>query len=295
MKRFPLIGLQEMRENNTIIHKYIVRPFQLIIKNRSVILLVMVVLILDNINNILTESLGLSFNPNNILNGVWVFEYLPTSLLDIFGQSWFILGTVVLTIAQTLITVLTMVDLKLTYQYKKHDLRRVLGETKFSYFSWYFAWLVGSYTAYLALIIGVYFLSSLIWFSTRTNTIVVALAFVAFIFPFFYSLLSIGAKISVTSSHNKFVLMKHILIFEKLKKIYLFYVTRLSIEIITLIIVPIISLHILKSSWLAIPIGIVILVIPLSVFRASTFEFFLYLFKDDKSINLQFYKHFEAN
>lgn len=280
---------------NNIWTKYVVRPFHLILTNGSILVLILIILLLDRFVNDSNSVVKLE-NINQLLNGTWAYEQLPLAIKGL-GRTQSILASIITIIAfffQSFITVVTMLDLKLIYQNLRKGIIHTFGKLLVKDVLWYFLWITLIYLIFGGIALVFYLPSLWLWERYNINTIIPLSVLAIFLFPGFYSMLSIGGKISVIEMNwrEKFNKVFQALRFSSLIKIYAFYPIRLSIEFVSVVLAPALALWLFKNRLIAFITGVVALLIPLATFRASTYEFFLDLYKEDPLINKMFQEHF---
>lgn len=282
---------------NNLWNKYVIRPLRLILTNGSILILILIILLLDRLVND-SSSVGKLENIDQLLNGVWVYEQFPLAILGLGGtESIFAsLITIVAFFFQSFITVVTMLDLKLIYQNSRRGIIHTFGKIFAKDVLWYFLWITLIYLIFGGIALFFYLPSLWLWKTYNINTIIPLSLLAIFLFPVFYSMLSIGGKFSVIemSWREKSNKVIRALRFSNLLKIYAFYSVRLSIEFISVILAPALALWLFNNRFIAFIAGVVALLIPLATFRASTYEFFLDLYKNDPLISKMFEEHFNA-
>lgn len=279
-------------------NKYVVKPLRLILSNGSILILILAILLLDHLMNDSGKGINSVENIDQLLNGKWAYEQLPLVVTGLSGTGSIFAGLIALVLFffQSFLTIITMLDLKLIYQNSRKGILHTFGQIPIRDVLWYFLWITIVYLVSGVIALTFYLPSLWLWKAYGINTIIPLFIIAAFLFPAFYSMLSLGGKISVIqmSWKEKFVKVIQALRLHSLLKIYAFYPIRLGIEFGSVIIVPAITLALFNNRVIAFVAGVIALLIPLATFRASTFEFFLNLYRDDPLIQKNFSDHFKA-
>jgi hypothetical protein len=159
---------------------------------------------------------------------------------------------------------------------------------------WFFVFAIIVYVLYGLIWLSVYFAGFFLWKFQGVNLSYALVFITALLFPSFYAMLSIGAKIAVVKMtwRDKFDRMLYLLKPNNLLRIYAFYPIRLSIEFGCAALASAIALALFKNRTVMFVFGVTALLIPLATFRASTFEFFLGLYRKDPLIRETFSDYF---
>ncbi|MCI0557258.1 MAG: hypothetical protein MN733_02095 [Nitrososphaera sp.] len=276
--------------------KYLVRPLRLIVSNPSTLLLVAIVLILDRINNDprISATGLIPMNPSEMLDGAYLYERLPGALAHESRWQWVLLISMAFSVVQFLVAIAIMSDLKLIYQQRRKGLLNSIRQIVFRDVVWYYLWLLMVYAAFGIVAASLYLLGQWLWRSYELNIALLQLVVLCLAFPFYYAMLSVGAKIAVVpvAWRNRLSLMLVLGRIDNLLKIYLFYPIRLAVEFGCLVLVPAITLVIFHNQFLAVAAGMLTLLLPLAAFRASTFEFFLDIYRDNDQIRQVFSEYY---
>lgn len=282
---------------NNLWNKYVIRPLHLILTNGSILVLILIILLLDRLVND-SGGVGKLESIDQLLNGKWAYEQLPLAVMGLGGtKSIFAsLLTIFAFFFQSFITVVTMLDLKLIYQNSRKGIIHTFGKILVKDVLWYFLWITLIYLIFGGIALVFYLPSLWLWKTHNINTIIPLSLLAIFLFPGFYSMLSIGGKISVIEMtwREKFNKVIQALRFSSLIKIYAFYPIRLGIEFVSVILAPALALWLFNNRLIAFIAGVIALLIPLAAFRASTYEFFLDLYKHDPLISKMFEEHFNV-
>jgi hypothetical protein len=282
----------------TVLQRFIISPFKRILTNPSIVILVAVVVMLDNFRtNPKLQILDFGFeNPLQWLDGTFVYEKLPMLLGDALRLYQIIIILFALSLLQFLLAVVIMTDLRLIYQNRRVGLIDSLYQIKFKDIGWYYVWLVSLYGTLVLIFTLAYISGFLLWKYFQINISFALIIFSILIFPGYYAMLSVGAKIAVIpiSWKDRMRYMYRLGTWENIRKIYIFYPIRLLVEFFCLFMVPFLILQIVDNRLMAIGIGSIALLLPLSAFRASTFEFFLDIYKDDPQIREFFSEYYST-
>lgn len=282
-----------------LLENYLFRPLRLVLTNSSILILVVLVFVLDKLDDLVSqgEKGDLPTASATIMNGEWTFEYIPTFALSAVKSPIFISIAVLTFVIQAVLTVAIMVDMKLIYQKRREGIIDSLLQVRRESLVWYLLWLGINYVVFSVIGLIFYLPSLWFWIEWKVNLIVPLLLVALSIFPLSYSLLSIGAKVAVLplSWQERFRCMAFVLEPSSLKKVYLFYPLRLGIEFMCLILVPMVALAVSSSRLIAFIAGTAALMVPLAVFRASTFEFFLNLFRSMPRVRSFFDTHYSSH
>jgi hypothetical protein len=154
------------------------------------------------------------------------------------------------------------------------------------------------YIIFNAIAITFYTLCYFIWLKTGFEVLPVAILFAAFAFfyPLFYFSFSFASMVCVfpIGNQNRFNKIHHFLPWEALKRTYIFYGVRLSLEYLFLFVLPFIAVYFFKNIIVAKVFALFGLLLPLLLLRGSAYTFKLKILENDSDVKRLFKQHFEA-
>lgn len=282
-----------------LLRTYLVRPFNKILSNKSILILILILVLVDRFR----EFLGIDFeilqtdNLGRLLTGIGLFETFPSDILKLLEvQSTYLAFVLIISLffLQSLLTVIIVLDLKLIYQNHESGIFSTINSIIVRDVLWYFVFAIVVYIFFTVIWLIFYFIGYLLWKYQEINSSIPVLLIGLLLFPSFYAMLSIGAKMSVININwnEKFSKMLFLLRIKNIVRIYTFYPLRLIIEFGCVSLAFAVSFTLFRDHRLSLIFGIFALLIPLATFRASTFEFFLDLYKSDPIIQQLFREHF---
>jgi hypothetical protein len=278
--------------NETFFHRYIIKPFYLLIRNWTIFLLFFIFLIISNVYA-KYSNIDLKINATSIYNN------LPSSLLSLFANK---LTATILFVCFLIMSYLIVgigKDMLMIFTRQRKNLFHSMRHIALSNVIWFLKLEFYLYLLFGLIALFFYGLTFFVWKSTRMELvpiIILGCAF-AFLYPFFYIGLSLGSMFSVLpiSSSEKFKKIKYFLPVRTLFATYLFYSARLFIEYVFIIGLPFISIYFFKNLILANAFAILGLVFPLLLLRVSAYEFKLGILKNDADIQTIFHQHFHSD
>lgn len=277
-----------------LIRTYIIRPAKVIIRNSSLLFMIVVLLSLDRYSN----TFNLSINTNQILSSQWLFGSAPHLIKYYLRENWK-LSFIILIVAgfKAYLLVIVFSDFKLIYQKERVSLLGTLHSVRQKNVLWCFIWNSFVTITYFGLIMILYFVGLFFWMNFKFSLLIINLAVIIIVFPLFYAMLSIGGKMSVMPFPwaKRFFMMLSIINERRIKKVYTFYILRLFVEAICYFLVPVLLVSYIPNFLLRLMIIIPIILAPLILLRASTYEFFLSLYRDEPDFQLLFKDHYSQN
>jgi len=277
--------------NKPFFHKYIIKPFYLLIRNWTIFLLFFIFLV---ISNIYTKYSNIELK----VTSSFIYQKLPLAILSLFSN---ILTTTVLIVCFLFMSYLIVgigKDMMMIFTRTRKNLFDSMKQITLNEIIWFLKLEFHLYFLFGMIALLFYGITFLIWNATNSEILPVAILGITFVFlyPFFYIGLSLGSMFSVLplTTQEKFRKIKYFLPTKTLFATYLFYSGRLFIEYIFIIGLPFISIYFFKNIYMANGFAILGLVVPLLLLRGSAYEFKLGILKKDSDIQNIFEKHFNS-
>lgn len=277
--------------NETFSHRYIVRPFYLLVRNWTIFLLFLIFLLISNIYSKYSNiDLNLSAN--------FIYKKLPSTFFSLFANGTTVVVLFVCFLLMSYLIVGIGKDMLMIFTRTRRNLIDSMKHITLSQVIWFLKLEFYLYFLFGAIALMFYGLTFLIWNVTKSELIPVVIlgGGFALLYPFFYIGLSLGSMFSVfpLSSKDKFRKISYFLPIKVLLPTYIFYAGRLFVEYIFIIGLPFISIHFFKNIYMANGFVILGLMLPLLVLRGSAYEFKLGILKKDADIQNIFHKHYNS-
>jgi|SRR6185437_750517 len=268
--------------------RFIKFPFQLMLKNVSIVILVCIYLILNKMLN--SNKFGKIY-----LTANWVYSYGLKYLSNFFTHS-ILIFIVVLFLFATFVSVAISQDMFLIFQGRRRGLLQSLSEIRIPNLIWFLKVEIVIWLFFTGVAAFFFLLTFLLWkyFIAGQFALYSLLFFFIVLCPFFYLYLALGAMFSVfpLTSSQKIKKMLSFLSKKVIWKIYSFYFIRLTIENLFALILPVLFLQIFQSYYLAAISSIIGMLLPFILLRGSAYEFKIYLLRRDTDIREIFIDHF---
>jgi hypothetical protein len=264
---------------------YARRPAQLIVRHLSLVpvvaLLIIVTQYTDQLQQVLLESVG----GNSIfLSGHGRLFSLTTAIIGTAVSQWqIVLAVVTLLWLQIVTNLFIAQDLALIYQRSRSSLFLSLRTISLSKFIWYSSWCIAVYVVYILAAGLAYIGFALFWRATSIDLSLGILLIIALLYPFLYAFISLGSKMAALPFESRYRISRLLRLCwpAYAVKVYSFFGIALIAQFVLYIGVPIALALLVRNPVLEVLILIVAISIPLSIVRASFFEFFLHIYRDE--------------
>ena len=277
-----------------IIESYIVRPWKILFKNPSIIFFVFILVLFNGVSGEISKifiQLNLRLEPN------YFFHELPKIAFNLIAENliYCLMIFPVFFFGAALVSVIAMANISEVYQENYTSLKSFLKKGWTRNFLWFIPVKMSIYAFLIIASIIIYLILRHLYLSFGLNTIYLFLLYLAALYPLFYLLVSFSAMMSVLRMSSNERLKKFSYLTKKRNAItiYLFYATRLAIEIVLVGVVPVLITKFglpIYLMTLSIAIG---LTIPLAFFRSSGFEVKLFILRNDVQIKSLFSKYYD--
>lgn len=273
----------------SFIFRFLIKPSVLIFKNVSIVIIFFIFLIVN------------TFKPENgikpSIDPQWIFLSLPTELLKLINSASTVSLLTCLFLVKSLLVVLVGLDLRMIFSYKRKSIINTIKSLRLEYFLWFlkvelFVTIVFSTVALVCFNICK---SIYINFGNGYLGEIILISLFLVLFPIYYFNISICSTLSVfpIASNRKISKLK---IFYKKRNFfytYMFYTTRLGIEYVFILALPVVSIIVFNSRIVANIFVLIGLVVPLLLLRGSAYEFKLSILRQDDDVKEIFKDHFK--
>jgi len=282
---------------NSALKRLLIEPFTVIRRNTSFILIVLVVLFVDQLKNKIMPDFSLGEKIDSYVE--WIYVKLPQILLS-SDMLWTIVIIGIITLPIICLGQLWVSsNLRIFYLNTKSNVTMLKSLSKITI--WQFLWTMVNFiicsSFFLIYEIIVFMICQSFWHYYKLNTIYFLFILVMALFPFYFAYISLANKVVLIDSRKSFSSwliawkdMSEILKFDKMWKVYIFYFFRVLINSILKGAVPAASLFFIDSFSLRIAIASISFLAAHVYVKSSSFELFLYIFKD----NIRVRQHFNS-
>ncbi|MCI0562483.1 MAG: hypothetical protein MN733_28695, partial [Nitrososphaera sp.] len=133
--------------------------------------------------------------------------------------------------------------------------------------------------------------------ATSVDSYIVLFSLFAVLYPLYYLCLSVASMVAAfpRARVQKVGDAIFLLRYPRVWKLYLFYILRLGLEGVLLIVVPLVALTVLESPTIATASIAAGLFVPFALIRGASYELKLLLFEDYQPVRRIFSAHYEDN
>lgn len=270
---------------------YIRKPFYLLIHNWTIFLLFLVFLLVATISDKYI-SLDLS------LSSSAVFTAVPNLFRVVLGSSLILGIFLVVSLFKTYLMVGIGKDMMGIFTKERKGLVGSLRAITWNNFLWFLGIELLIYVVFNAIAVTFYTICYYMWIQTGWEILPVTILFGAFAFfyPLFYFCFSWASMVCVfpLSNTERWKLIHYFLHWGNLKRTYVFYAVRLSVEYLFLFILPFVFIYFFKNALIAKYLALFGLLLPLLLLRGSAYTFKLRVLKDHPDVRALFARYFES-
>lgn len=267
---------------------YIRKPFRLLTRNWTIFILFLVFLLVVNIGDKYVH-LDLS------LSSRVVFTAVPKLFMTVLGSPLILTIFLAASFMKTYLMVGMGKDMMGIFTGERRGLFQSLKSITLNNFLWFLGAELLIYIVFNAIAVTFYTLCYFMWLKTgwEIAPVVILFAAFAFFYPLFYFSFSFASMVCVFPIGNKkrWNLISYFLPWNALKKTYVFYAARLSLEYLFLFILPFIFIYFFKNTLIAKYCALIGLLLPLLLLRGSAYTFKLRMMRNNAEISALF-RHF---
>lgn len=252
---------------------------------KKIIAIIFLILCINHIGGWITKffiNVGVKFTPEYIFNGVW------SDIPVIIERIWLPAITLLPTLDFLMVLIGLFCFRRLSNLFiKDYWVMMEINSSSITSSSWWFYYqraLV--HIAYGLWIVFSYTVSYFLFHYLRINSLLIFAVFAAIGYPVYYfmqSLLGLMATIPL-SNQDRTQKLKYLYSFNAIKTLYLFYSTRLGLELLLAFILPLMLTKLQVMEFLVPWLVFAGLCIPFTFLRSLSYEIKLYIFRGDEKI-----------
>lgn len=271
------------------VEQYVLPPLRLLLSNGTVLLAILFVIALDYYSQSTSVEAGTSI-------GAWAYDALPRLIRSILNRPALIAAGIAASLLRSAVVTVIAQDMMCIYAGTRKGLLATVGKTSLRQILWFIAAELIAYAVF-GLVASLFYLPTYIVWRVWNQDLSIALvgAFVL-IYPVFYLVFSVLSMVAVMpfSSSKRLGIIRSLLSGDSFRKLYVFYLVRLGIEALLLFILPVVAVRYLHNGWLATVCVIIVLLLPIALFRGVAYEVKLGLLKTDPDVYRLFERRFAA-
>jgi len=282
---------------NYALKNILIEPFNIIRRNISFVFIVSFILLVDQLKNVILPNFSFGKPQNSYTE--WIYIKIPELLTsDQVLFTMFVIGIVTLPII-CLGQLWSSSNLRMFYLDSKSKKLSMLGSLKIITIS-QIIWSIVNFlifsSFFLLYEIFVFLICRLIWQCYNFNTVYLLFLLILALFPIYFAYISLSNKLILIDPRKTFsswvIAWKDMLNtfskFDKLWKIYIFYIFRVTINSLFKGAVPAASLFLIDNWFLRIFVASISMLAAHIYVKSSSFELFLFIYKDNTRIRHYF-------
>lgn len=222
---------------------------------------------------------------------------MPALIDKLLGSHYLIAALIGVFLVKTLVVVAIATDLMLIYQRKRGSIKATICNIRIQSIMWFLLAQIAVYMFFGAIACVSYQLTVAVREATSADPYIALLSLFAVLYPFYYMCLSVASLVAVfpRASVQKVEDAMYLLRYPRVWKLYLFYILRLGLEGVLVIVVPLVALTTLKSPTIAAISIAAGLLVPFALIRGASYELKLLLFENYQPVRRIFAAHYRDN